>query len=519
MANDPEEAGQPVSGKPDHSPSAGNASADPNASNPGAGQSTPKPAGDESAHSEADSQSAGEPLDSGAQNDAASQPEASTESGSHLSSSGGSHGSTEDSVPDPAYEGYSEYQHQDDPYHNDPYHHDDPHHYDGHHDDPYHTTGEEGHQPQGDYYHEPGAYDTGSSSHSDEHHSDSNAEGEDVGFDGLFGGDTEGEGGPVKPFLDHLEDLRWVIIKCIASVLVAMVVCLVATPVIVWLLKWPLEHPLFTPKVQDKPVIRLQVSTNQVEFELPTKTWGPIPVATNEVTTFELVPVDLGTNVVLALKPVPDAPKVPKRKVPLINIKSVPDSFSIAIQIALWGGVGIASPILMLLIGQFIVPALKQKERKYLYKGVAIGGGLFVAGVMFCYFVVMRVAILATVDFASWMGFASEIWDAGEYIMFCVKFMVGMGLCFQVPVILLTLVKIGILDYRRLNTMRPFWIIGNLILSGFVTPDGNPFTMMLMAAPIHLLYEISVIIAWWWDRQDRKRELAEQKANGQSQQD
>ncbi len=410
-------------------------------------------------------------------------------------------------MPDPAYEGYPEYHHHDDPYHNDPSH-DDPHHYDGHHDDPFHHTGEDGSQPHGDYYHEPGAYDTSSGSAGYHHHDEPKQE-EEVGFDGLFGGEEGDEGGPVKPFLDHLEDLRWVIIRCIAAVLIAMVVCLVATPVIVSLLKWPLEHPLFDPNPTTNSVVRVRSGTNVMRFELAANHWGPLMLATNQVNTFDVIPVLTGSNILLTLQPVTNAPPERDLKLPLINVRSVPASFAIAIQVALWGGAGLASPFVMLFIGQFIVPALKTKERDYLYRGVIVGAGLFMAGVAFCYFVVMRVAILATVQFANWMGFASEIWDADAYISFCVKFMVGMGLCFQVPVFLLTLVKIGILDHHRLNAFRPYWIIANLILSGFITPSGDPFSMLLMAAPIHLLYELSVLIAWWWDRQDRRREALE----------
>jgi sec-independent protein translocase protein TatC len=83
-----------------------------------------------------------------------------------------------------------------------------------------------------------------------------------------------------------------------------------------------------------------------------------------------------------------------------------------------------------------------------------------------------------------------------------------MGLSFQLPLVLLTLVKVGLLDLAALSKYRAYFYVGILIVAGFVTPDGNPLTMMLMAAPLMVLYEMTVVIAWFWERQDRKNQPA-----------
>ena len=67
------------------------------------------------------------------------------------------------------------------------------------------------------------------------------------------------------------------------------------------------------------------------------------------------------------------------------------------------------------------------------------------------------------------------------------------------------LVKIGLLDFRKLNSFRPYWVVLELVICAFLTPSGDPFTMLLMAVPLHLLYEISILISWYWDWKDRKR--------------
>jgi hypothetical protein len=75
----------------------------------------------------------------------------------------------------------------------------------------------------------------------------------------------------------------------------------------------------------------------------------------------------------------------------------------------------------------------------------------------------------------------------------------------ELPVVILTLVKIEILDYAALKRFRQYAIVGNLILAAFATPSGDPITMFLMAIPLQILYEVSTLVAWYWERRDRKR--------------
>jgi len=81
-----------------------------------------------------------------------------------------------------------------------------------------------------------------------------------------------------------------------------------------------------------------------------------------------------------------------------------------------------------------------------------------------------------------------------------------MGLAFEMPVVILTLVKIGLLEYAQLKRFRSYAVVLNLVISAFVTPSGDPFTMMILAIPLHLLYEISVFVARYWERRDAARE-------------
>src|SRR5437667_532060 len=145
------------------------------------------------------------------------------------------------------------------------------------------------------------------------------------------------------------------------------------------------------------------------------------------------------------------------------------------------------------------------REQKYVYRGLLFGGGLFLSGVTFCYFVLMPVALAASQMYSNWLGFGAFQWKAEDYISFVAKFMLGMGLGFEMPVIILTLVKIGVLNYGVLSKGRRYMIVINLILGALLTTP-EVITQLIMFLPLQILYEISIWIAWYWQREEKKRE-------------
>lgn len=182
-------------------------------------------------------------------------------------------------------------------------------------------------------------------------------------------------------------------------------------------------------------------------------------------------------------------------------------AFLVGFRVALYAGVAMASPFIFFFMGQFILPALKIREKRYLYRGLAFAIPLFACGVCFCYFILLPAALAASQLYAEWFGFSSNMWEAGDYIGFVCKFMLGMGLGFEMPVVILVLVKIGLLNYRILAKARPYMIVINLVLGAVLTTP-EVFTQVLMAVPLQLLYELSVWIAWYWERQEKKRKAA-----------
>jgi len=327
--------------------------------------------------------------------------------------------------------------------------------------------------------------------------------------DELQPGDEEDGGGAVKSFLDHLEDLRWTLIKSGAAIFVGMFVCLFGVKTVVAILKWPLQraqyrHVAFIPedtnqfvkiKLGDATLATLTAISNRV---------GAIELGTNLHLTLQLVPVLVnGTNVLTAqLVPTPESETAAG---PELVFMDPSDPFLSWMHVAFFGGLILASPWVLYFVGQFVMPALKIKEKKYFLRAFWFGTILFLMGVSFAYFVVMPAALKFAELFAvAGMGVRIQNWLAPTYFSFLIKFMLGMGLGFELPVVLLALVKIGILDYSKLSKMRRYMIIINLVLGALLTTP-EVFTQICMAIALQFLFEISVWIAWYWEREARKK--------------
>lgn len=321
-----------------------------------------------------------------------------------------------------------------------------------------------------------------------------------------------GEGGPVKPFLEHLEDLRWVIIKVAVAIIVGMTVCLFTANQIVAMFKWPLERAahLSTDQRQHvsvmfgpKELINFKVaslSTNKPPGSTNFMAWPIIP--TNRYVELEAVPLTDGTNQLLTLRVRAVGEEVPVDKAKPIIYKGIAAPFINSLHIAFFGGLLLAFPFVGFFLVQFILPALREKERKYFIKAMLPATLLFAAGVCLCYFIILPLSLRAADQYAQWMGVDIPFLEAGEYFGFCIKFMIGMGAGFEMPVILLALVKIGLLNYSKLAGFRRYMILINLILGALLTTP-EVLTQVAMFIPLQILYELTIWIAWYWEQPDR----------------
>lgn len=313
-------------------------------------------------------------------------------------------------------------------------------------------------------------------------------------------------GGPVKSFLEHLEDFRWLLIKCVVTVGLTMLICLIGANYVIAVIKWPLSRGSVSYPGTNQ-VVSVNFGTNHIgNYPVTTEQQVFLGTGSNHLAALTIEPVRVGTNQVLGWRVLDDPAltnDMTRMHVDLVNL-SPAGGFFVAVQVALYGGIVLAAPVLLYFIADFVFPALRIRERKYVYRAIFIGGGLFLLGVSFCYFILMPVALMASQMYSQWLGLGALQWRAEEYISFVCKFMLGMGLGFELPVVILTLVKIGVLSYGTLRKIWRYMIVICLVLGAFLTTP-EVVTQVLMAGPLYLLYEVTVWIAWYWEQPDRAK--------------
>ena len=307
--------------------------------------------------------------------------------------------------------------------------------------------------------------------------------------------------GPKKSFWGHLNDLRDALIRSAISIAVALVVCLFASPWIVAVLMGPLRHMHLFEK--PKPTVTLQIGDTKIgPFEVTREQFPGLPPGDAPNVVFRIGAAPMGKEQVATLTMEPAAAGADLINIRLHNF-SPAESFMVAFHVALFAALAVSSPFWIYFMGGFILPALNLKERSVIFSWLGWSAALFVAGVLSTYFVLLPVALRAAVQYSRVLGFSASDWRAEEYINFVCKFIFGMGLGFQFPLVVLFLVKIGVLTHAHLTKFRRHVAVLSLILGAVLTTP-EVVTQVAMAIPLYLLYEVCIWIAWYWERKKRK---------------
>jgi sec-independent protein translocase protein TatC len=162
------------------------------------------------------------------------------------------------------------------------------------------------------------------------------------------------------------------------------------------------------------------------------------------------------------------------------------------LHIALVFGAMAASPILLWQFWRFLVPALYPTERRYIARLVPISIVLFLGGVVFAYFTVLRFVLAFLVRVSS--EFTGLI-TISNYLSFTEHLLIPFGLLFEYPLLVYFLAKIGILTPELLVRYRKYSIVGVFIIAAILTPSPDPLTMLIVAFPMVILYEAGIIVA------------------------
>ncbi len=162
-------------------------------------------------------------------------------------------------------------------------------------------------------------------------------------------------------------------------------------------------------------------------------------------------------------------------------------------KVSLTGGIILAMPYLIYQLIMFVSPALTQKEKRYIYLILPWIALMFVAGVIFGYFILVPPATKFLITFGS--DIATPQIKIGNYISIVSRLLLAIGLVFEMPVVTTFLSRLGVITPKWLSGKRRPAIIFAFILAAIITPTFDPINQSLVAIPIIILYEMSIWLA------------------------
>ena len=168
-----------------------------------------------------------------------------------------------------------------------------------------------------------------------------------------------------------------------------------------------------------------------------------------------------------------------------------------SIKVSFLAAVLASLPVIFYQCWKFVEPALLPKEQRWGIPLFALAGALFVLGLVFCNLVILPLVIDFFVSFGMDHSVTPEL-SVGTYIDFNVKFLLIFGCAFELPLVLTILARVGVVTASALSKYRKHAIMADMIkaamiISAIVTPDATLFTMLLMAVPLMVLYEIGIL--------------------------
>jgi len=176
-----------------------------------------------------------------------------------------------------------------------------------------------------------------------------------------------------------------------------------------------------------------------------------------------------------------------------LNFTSVTEALFSDVKLALYTAFLFTIPVLLYQAWAFVAPAVGDMGRAFTYVLISLASALFLAGVAFGYFVVLPIGTSFLLD---WDPDRYEaIITSGNYLSFVTRFLLAFGIVFELPAATYVGAKLELIDAPFLKRYRRHAIVINFVLAAALTPGQDPFSMILMAVPMVLMYELSIVIA------------------------
>jgi len=169
------------------------------------------------------------------------------------------------------------------------------------------------------------------------------------------------------------------------------------------------------------------------------------------------------------------------------------EAFWADLKVALFVGFLAALPVILCEIWQFVAPGLLPNERGYLFPFLIFSTLLFFAGMAFCYLFALPFALDFLIDYGRRSGITPQI-SVSMYIDFNLKFLLGFGFVFELPLVMLFLARMGLMTPAFFSQNRKYAVLLAFLIAAILTPTPDIFNQCLMAIPLIILYEVGILI-------------------------
>ena len=248
-----------------------------------------------------------------------------------------------------------------------------------------------------------------------------------------------------KTFWSHLEDLRWCLFRVVVVLLVGVIGGFIAMPYL-------FEHFVLAPTTSDFVLYRWLAAT------------GLFPQMAADTFAVEIINIKLASQ------------------------------FTTHISTSFWLALMVAFPYLVYEIWRFISPALYQHERKSVSVAFLAGTVMFFLGCAVGYLLVFPLTFRFLAEYQLSTTIANQI-ALHSYMSNFLGMIFIMGLVFELPLMTWLLSSLGVVNRAMLREFRRYAVVALLVLSAFITPSGDPFTLMVVFLPLYLLYEAGILVA------------------------
>lgn len=261
-------------------------------------------------------------------------------------------------------------------------------------------------------------------------------------------------------FLDHLEELRWHVIRALLAVVILTIAAF-------WYIREIFDLIVFAPTKLDFPTFKYMCQLGNA----------------------------LGIPDALCVTDLPFH----------IQSRNMTGQFMMSISASFAIGLVVAFPYVVWEIWSFIRPGLETKERKFSKGAVFAVSFLFLLGILFGYYLLtpMTIWFLATYSISS---VVSNEFDITSYVSTITSLVIGCGLLFQFPVVIYFLSKVGLVTPQLMRKYRKHSVVVIIILGAVITPSADPFSLTVISLPLYLLFEISIFTSAIVVRRKQKEE-------------